>query len=132
MAQDFILIKGMYGPFGVDVQLDIREEDWTDDDYLGNLTAKLQQWGMVPSPALNQPAAAPRPAGPAPTGGGPVPTGNGGNGGCRVHGFDYSKQGYQGRGMECGFFAAAQYDGSRDKPSVMRSGEVRWYCASKW
>ena len=128
MATDFILIKGMYGPFGVDVQLDIREEDWTDDDYLGNLTAKLMQWGMAPAQPTGVVPGSASPAGPSQPTGAPAP----GGGGCRIHGFAYAKQGYQGRGMECGFFANTQGDGARDKPSVMRSGEVRWYCASKW
>jgi len=47
---------------------------------------------------------------------------------CPVHGTDNLRPAFNGKGKECSAFAPEKKEWTKDRPAVMKSGEVRWYC----
>lgn len=47
---------------------------------------------------------------------------------CPVHGADNLRPAFNGKGKECSAFAPEKKEWTKDRPAVMKSGEVRWYC----
>ena len=141
-----IRLQGVFeGGYPVELRLDLPEV--VDLTFVSYLRETVSFFGIRPpagpGPAMSAPAEAPaRPAGqqppqqarpaappaPAPA---PEPAAGGGQG-CPVHGLEFARPGYKGQGWECGAYTESQRSWTRERPYVLRSGEQRWYCASRW
>ena len=124
---DSIKIHGTRGGFRVEVNLDI---NWESESFFDGAFAQLEQWGIQPGAAAqgsNQSQAA-RANNTPPSGAGAANSG----GGCGVHGFANARPAFRGNGTECGAYSPTQQPWSRDKAYIMKNGEQRFYCASRW
>ncbi len=126
-SRDTIEIEGRMkagdGHYAVRLRLSVQEEDLTNPEFAATLPALLANLGV-------EPIVAAAPAPPARATG--APAGDASGAGCPVHGMEYARPGFRGKGHECGAFAPTKQDWTQDRVFVTKSNESRYYCKHKW
>lgn len=112
--------------FTMSMTIALDGSDMKDPDFIENAEKMFIALGaVVPAPATR--AQAPAPAQQQYNNGGGAPQRQGG-GGCYIHGFDFDRPGYLGRGRECG----ASSDTPQEWTKRKQASNGKFYCASKW
>jgi hypothetical protein len=132
---NYIRVLGTHADFDMEINVNIRDEDFADPDFIQATAARLHEWGLTPkaAPVAVAPAAAHAPApGYGTPQAGPAQSAAQ-NGGCPEHGAQYVQKGYQGVGWQCSAYSEVPTAWTKGRAAAGKNGGPdRWYCKFTW